>query len=215
MTERKHKTGWILLVIGTLALIITPFMIWGDQVDEWTLKFLKSAGSRPFLTASVLGGLLASDILLPIPSSIVSTGCGILLGTAAGTITSLAGMIISCITGYWLGRAFGRPAAIRLVGGKDIEKFEEVSRRFGIWALVIARPVPVLAEVSILFAGISRVPFPRFMLVTSLSNLGISLGYAAIGSLAADLNSFLTAFFAGICLPGLFMLVTRRLKKSS
>lgn len=210
MTDKHKKLGWSVLIVFLFALIIVPFMIWGERVDAWTNTFLETAQGRPVLVAGVLGGLLASDIIFPVPSSIVSTACGLFLGVTLGTLTSLAGMVVSCGLGYWIGRICGRPAAIKLVGEKDIERFERVSRRFGLWALVIARPVPVLAEVSVVFAGLSRMSFGRFMFITALSNLGVSLVYAVIGACAAELNSFLLAFFAGICLPGIVILVAGR-----
>ncbi len=201
------------MVAGVLALVIVPFMIWGDRVDGWTSVFLESAHGKPMLVMGVLGGLLASDILFPVPSSLVSTGCGMLLGLTVGALTSLVGMIVSCVSGYWLGRICGRPMAVKMCGEKDLDRFEAVSEKFGLWALVIARPVPVLAEVSVLFAGVSRISFSRFMFVTSLSNLGMSVVYAGIGAYAAELNSFLLAFFAGVCLPGLLMLGVKRHKR--
>jgi uncharacterized membrane protein YdjX (TVP38/TMEM64 family) len=206
MRSDGHKRfGWSFLVVSFLALVIVPYVIWGDQIDAWTSGFLETAHGKPGLAAGVLGGLLASDILFPVPSSIVSTACGLFLGVTLGALTSLIGMVISCGLGYWLGRICGRPVAVKLVGERDLKNFEGFSSRYGIWALVLARPVPVLAEVSVLFAGVSRMSFGRFMLATSLSNMGISVGYAAIGAYAADMNSFLIAFMAGICVPGLVM----------
>jgi uncharacterized membrane protein YdjX (TVP38/TMEM64 family) len=205
----KKNYGWAGMVIGVLALVIVPFMIWGERVDEWTGVFLETAHGKPLLVVSVLGGLLASDILFPVPSSIVSTGCGMLLGLTVGALTSLAGMVVSCGIGYWLGRICGRPMAVKMCGEKELDRFEAVSDKFGLWALVIARPVPVLAEVSVLFAGVSKISFSRFMFVTSLSNLGVSLVYAGIGAYADEWNSFLLAFFAGICVPGIIMLLAR------
>jgi len=197
------------MVGGLLALIIVPFMIWGAKVDAWTESFLEEAGSRPFLVAGVLGGLLGSDILFPIPSSIVSTGCGLLLGFTMGTLTSLAGMTVSCLLGFWLGASGGRPVANILVGGEGLARFQDMSRKYGLWAIVIARPVPVLAEVSVLFAGMGGISFTRFMLISTLSNLGVSMVYAAIGAYSASINSFLMAFLAGISVPGIAMLLLR------
>ena len=205
MGSEHKRFGWSILLVSVLMLVIVPFCIWGDQVDAWTETFLETAHGRPGVAAGVLGGLLASDILFPIPSSIVSTACGLFLGVTLGALTSLVGMVISCGLGYWLGRICGRPVAVKLVGEKDLTNFEGFSKKYGLWALVLARPVPVLAEVSVLFAGVSRMSFGQFMLITALSNMGISVGYAAIGAYAADMNSFLIAFLAGICVPGVLM----------
>ena len=206
---RHAAIKWVLLVVILLAIVLVPFFVAGGAIESWTKDFIDTAGEHPWLCAAVLGGLLASDILLPIPSSIVSTACGLLLGAAMGTSVSLLGMTISCILGYWLGRGCGRALATRLVSADDLDSFQSVHARFEDWAVVISRPVPVLAEVSVLFAGLSRMPAPRFFLLSTLANLGVSLGYALVGAYASSANAFFVAFVGAMLLPGLAMLLAR------
>ncbi len=209
MAENR-KRRWLLLGLIILAFILVPFLLFADAIEMWTQDFLESAGERSALVAAVLGTLLAIDILLPVPSSVVSTAAGLFLGFTGGMMTSLVGMTFSCSAGFWLGARFGRPIASRLVGTGELQRLEEISRRVGDWLIVVARPVPVLAEASILFAGMSRMPTHRFMLLTTLSNLGISAVYAGIGALSATLNSFLLAVAASILVPLLAMMIMRR-----
>ncbi|MBT3296134.1 MAG: VTT domain-containing protein [Verrucomicrobia bacterium] len=211
----RHRLQWIALVALFLALIIVPFMLYGDRVDAWTQGFLESAGGHKAVTGLVLGGLLASDILFPIPSSIISTGAGVTLGLVLGTLVSSLGMIVSCVLGYGLGAVCGRPLAVRMVGESDLARFEGLAARIGTWSIILARPIPVLAEVSVLFAGISRLPFTRFLLISSLSNIGISAVYAVIGAYSASTNAFLLAFLGALGLPGLGMLVLQRFRKGA
>jgi len=206
----NRKRRWLLLGLIILAFILVPFLLFADAIEMWTQDFLESAGERSALVAAVLGTLLAIDILLPVPSSVVSTAAGLFLGFTGGMMTSLVGMTFSCSAGFWLGARFGRPIASRLVGTGELQRLEEISRRVGDWLIVVARPVPVLAEASILFAGMSRMPTHRFMLLTTLSNLGISAVYAGIGALSATLNSFLLAVAASILVPLLAMMIMRR-----
>lgn len=206
----KRFLHWAALVGVILAIILVPFFLAGARIEAWTVEFLKTAGERPWLSGVVLSGLLASDIVLPIPSSIVSTASGFVLGAGWGTLTSFAGMTVSCVVGYWLGRSAGRPAAARLVGQDQMPRLERLNSRVGDWLLVICRPVPVLAEASVFFLGIVRVGFGRFMLLASFSNLAVSATYAILGATSASLNSFLLAFLASILIPGAFMLMMRR-----
>jgi uncharacterized membrane protein YdjX (TVP38/TMEM64 family)/ubiquinone/menaquinone biosynthesis C-methylase UbiE len=200
---------WVLLTSLIFAAILVPFILFGSQLEAWTEQFVKTASQQPGLVGLVLGSLLASDIVLPIPSSLTSTAAGFLMGFVKGLLTSLAGMTISCIIGYWLGRRLGRPVACRIVGNDGIERLEELSQRAGNWAIVIARPVPMLAEASVLFAGISGMPLAQYLLLSTLSNLGISAAYAAVGALSATVNSFLLAFAGSILLPLVAMLLVR------
>jgi uncharacterized membrane protein YdjX (TVP38/TMEM64 family) len=109
----QRKKGWLLFCAIILAFILLPFFLFGEYIEAWTGAFLESASSRPLLIAFVLSLLLATDIFLPVPSSVVSTAAGLLLGFIGGMMTSLVGMIVSCVVGFWLGARFGRPLASR------------------------------------------------------------------------------------------------------
>jgi len=204
----KSLVSWSLLGTVILLLILGPFFLWGAQIEDWTARFLETAAPQRGLVAAVLGLLLAVDILLPIPSSLVSTACGLFVGIIGGTLVSWAGMTLSCAAGFWLARS-GRPAVRRLMGERELERLQVLSARFGDWAIIICRPVPVLAEAAVLLAGMSGMRPGRFLLLTALANLGISAVYATVGALAATVNSFLVAFAAAILLPLAAMLLSR------
>ena len=207
---RKHPWRWLILTLLLLAVILIPFAMFGDRIEGWAQDFIETATHHPLTTAGVLGGLLSSDILLPIPSSIVSTACGKLLGFGIGTLTSFAGMTLSCILGFLLGKGAGGKAGSRLVGEGELERLEGLHQRFGAWIIVITRPIPVLAEAAVFLAGMGHMETRQFLIMSSLSNLGVSLAYAAIGAWAAEMNSFLVAFAAAMLLPGIAMLLAKR-----
>jgi uncharacterized membrane protein YdjX (TVP38/TMEM64 family) len=208
-TLSQSTYRWVLLCTGILAIILIPFFLFGEQIETWTETFLQSASDKSTLIAVVLGSLLAIDILVPVPSSLTSTAAGFFLGLPGGIATSLAGMTISCVVGYWLGARFGRPVASRLVGNDELTRLEKLSHRFGNWVIVVTRAVPVLAEASVLFAGISGMPMHQFLLLSTLSNLGVSVVYAAVGAFSANVNSFLFAFGGSILVPLVAMILTR------
>jgi hypothetical protein len=52
-------------------------------------------------------------------------------------------------------------------------------------------------------------PAPRFFLLSTLANVGISLGYALVGAYASSANAFFVAFAGAMLLPGLAMLLAR------
>lgn len=214
-TGRNRKTGrWVLLSAIVFGVILVPFALFGHQIEVWTEQFIESASQQSGWVALVLGLLLAVDILAPVPSSLVSTAAGLLLGFVKGAATSLAGMTISCAVGFWLAARFGRSMACRLVGEKELNRLERMSERFGSWVIVISRPVPVLAEASVMFAGLSGMPLHRFLLLSTLSNLGISAVYAAVGAFSATTSSFLLAFAGSILLPLLAMIATKPISRT-
>lgn len=198
------KIRWILLTIAILMVILAPFILFSEPIENWANYFFQSSPTE-LIAIMVIGTLLSIDIVAPVPSSIVSTAGGYFLGFIGGTIISVAGMTISCLIGYWLGARFGRPITERFVGQNEISRFESLQRKYGDWIIVILRSLPVLAETSILFAGIGNMKISRFIFLTTMSNLAISMVYAAVGAYSAHINSFLLAFIGAILLPGIMI----------
>lgn len=205
----KPWLGWTLLTVLTLAAILIPFAIYEQPITAWTQAFVDDPGNRA-AAAAILGGLLASDVLLPVPSSLVSTACGFVLGAALGVAVSWAGMTVGALIGYWLGRRPARALTRKLVGGQELRRAADAWRRWGDWAVVVCRSVPVLAEASVVFAGVNGMPLGRFLLAAGLANLGVSLVYGLVGAFALEAQSFLLAFAAAVALPGIALYFTRR-----
>jgi uncharacterized membrane protein YdjX (TVP38/TMEM64 family) len=210
MRTVKNNSSLVIFWIIVLLLILVPFAIAGQRIDTWVASLIASAHHAPLTTGVILSCLLAADILIPTPSSIVSTACGQLLGILGGTLASTAGMTISCVAGYWLGRTAGKAAAVKMATPEDLQRMRRLAGRYGDWMLIIARPVPVLAETSVFYAGISMIPFGRFLFLTTIANISVSIVYASIGAASLSVNSFLSAFAASIILPGIAMLTARR-----
>lgn len=213
MLNGRRVWGWALFWVLAMGLVLATFFLFGAAMDEWVMSRLAACRLRPLMTGLLVVGLLGSDILLPVPSSVVSTAGGYALGFVGGTLVSFVGLSISSLMGYWLGRLAAPAVLGRLLGVRESEAVRGVRSRWGDWVVVISRPVPVLAEASTLFAGASGMAFGRFVLMCSLANLGISGVYAAVGSLSADVDSFLAAFVAALVLPGIAMLVGRRVSR--
>jgi uncharacterized membrane protein YdjX (TVP38/TMEM64 family) len=211
-----HRTArWILLVALVLAVILVPFVMFGSSLDASAEAWVRSARERPLTVAAAVALLLTADVFAPVPSSIVSTLSGVFLGAIGGAAASALGLSLGCVVGYFVGGRIGRPAARSLLGSDEIERLESGWSRFGDGFVVVARPVPVLAEASTLFAGMSRMPLGRFFTLTALANVGISIVYATVGAWAANVQAFWLALTAAIVLPGLAMLVVGRVRDSS
>ncbi|MEI7900000.1 MAG: VTT domain-containing protein, partial [bacterium] len=168
-----------LLVLVLLAIIV-PFCLFGTSVNDWTRRLIAQAGTHRYMTGALLTALLAVDSVMPVPSSLISTACGLTLGFFGGTLASFIGMTLSSTTGYLLGRYASAPAET-LIGKEEVARLNAFHARHGIWVLLALRPVPVLAETSMLFSGLSRQALPQVVAVTALGNLSGSAVYAAVG----------------------------------
>jgi uncharacterized membrane protein YdjX (TVP38/TMEM64 family) len=198
---------WAVLWLILVGIVLLPFFFFEQQFNEFA-EGLTASGASRWLIAAAIFSLLALDVFLPVPSSIVSTAAGVLLGFGGGAAVVWVGMMAGCAVGYALGWR-GAGAARRLVGEDGIERASKLAHRYGDLTIVLCRPVPVLAEASVVFAGLVGAPLARFVRLTALSNLGIALGYAAFGALSLDINSFVFAFAGAMLIPGVFLLVSR------
>lgn len=213
-TTPAHALRWVLLSGIFVAVIVVPFLLFAQPIEAWIHQWLGSAADHQLLTALILGILLASDVVLPIPSSLVSTTAGALHGLWPGTLISTFGMNLSCTIGYGLGASAGRRLANRLIGPANLTQCEALQHRVGDWIIVVARSIPVLAEASTFYAGMGRMRLGRFIGLSALSNLGISLVYAAIGASVVQFSSFFLAFGTAILCPVVAMLLASKLNLS-
>jgi membrane protein DedA with SNARE-associated domain len=202
---------WAALGVCLLAAILIPLALVGSQLESAVAAIARLPDAVP--VSMGVAGLLAADVVLPIPSSLVSTFAGSRLGIALGALASTVGMTAGALAGYGAGRAFARPVTRRVVGSAELARAEALANRFGHWAVLVARPVPVLAEASVVLAGANGMPLPRFALLVTLSNLGISLVYACAGAYAATHSVFLVAFAAALGIPFAAILLARALPK--
>lgn len=198
---------WAVVWVVLIGLVLIPFFLFESEFNAFAAR-MTATGTAAWLAGASIFGLLALDVVLPVPSSIVSTAAGVLLGFWTGTAIVFAGMMVACLFGYALGaRAAG--AARRFVGDDGLRRADALMRRYGDYTIVLCRPVPVLAEASVIFAGLVGAPFGRFVVLSALSNLGIALGYAAFGAFSMQIDSFLAAFLGALILPGLAILIAR------
>jgi len=207
MKKIPYRT--LALFFAVALAIIIPFCLCGEAVTAWTHRLLSQTDAHRQTTGLLLVLLLASDIVMPVPSSLVSTACGMTLGFFGGALASFTGMTASSIIGYYLGR-YASSAADKLIGSNETGLLNEFQAQHGVWLLLVLRPVPVLAEASVLFSGLSRQPFARVFAVTSLGNAAVSLVYAAVGTWGRVSDSFFPAFGASMLLSGVLFLWLRR-----
>lgn len=204
---------WAIVCAVLVTAVLVPFLLFGGTfttLAEWLTR-----GTLPVrVVVPAVIALLALDVFLPVPSSLISAGAGALLGFWGGTLTIWVGMTAGCIVGYAVG-ALMAGRARQFIGDADLQRAGRLLDRHGIWALAACRAVPVLAEASVVFSGLAATRLRPFLLISSLSNLAIAATYSAVGHYALQVDSFLLAFLGALTLPALGMFVAGRLLLSS
>lgn len=158
---------------------LIPFAVIGELPGE---RWLSASGDSALRFGATGAGLLAIDVLLPIPSSLIGALLGGRLGFGAGFAWGFAGLCLGNLVGYGLGRLM--PARFA----------SEVPEAPALSLVFLSRPVPVLAEAVAITAGAERMPLAHFLAVAALGNAC----YA--GSLAGNGAALMPEGLAG---PGL------------
>jgi len=198
----KPQLRTLLLLAVLLAIPIIPFLIFGSTIESWVDQWRNEPATAPIVALMVVG-LLATDVLLPVPSSVISTIGGLRLGWFYGTLASWLGMTLGAVLGFAIARKWGRPVALWLSRESDLDRMQTTKDRFGAMSLIVTRAVPVIAEATVLLVGIQRMPWRSFLPPVLLSNLGVALAYSAFGDFAGR-HVWLPAVLAlAIALPPL------------
>jgi uncharacterized membrane protein YdjX (TVP38/TMEM64 family) len=210
-SRRAVKYGVFAAIL--LAIIIVPFVLFGTSLEAWTFGLMDAERSAPFI-AAVGTLLLAADVVLPVPSTVIAAGLGAMLGAPLGIAATALGLTIGCAIGYTLGRWLGHDFAERELGKADFAYLSGLLARYGLPLLALARPVPVLAEASVIAAGVLGLRASTVLLVTGLANIGFATVYAGLGASAEGLTGFLLAFALSLAIPGIALLVANRIRKA-
>lgn len=161
-------TRRLLLVIAAAMLIpIVPYLLIGELPGE---RWLSSTDSHALRFGAVAALLLAGDVVLPIPSSIVGTLAGARLGLSPGWLWIWLGLTAGNAMGFCAGRLlFGRVGA-------------RAPTAPTLFVLLVSRPVPVLAEATTFVAGAARTSWWSFLAACATGNAIYALALAANGA---------------------------------
>jgi uncharacterized membrane protein YdjX (TVP38/TMEM64 family) len=185
-----------LAVFSAVGLLFLGFFAAVSALDVPVFVDPLSAFDAARLPAALIGfGLLIADVALPVPSSVVMTAHGALFGVLLGAVLSLAGSVAATLTAFGVGRVGGRSLQ-RLVPADERERADEFLEARGAFAIVISRPLPILAETVAIAAGASSMTWRAALAAAIAGSLPIALLYALAGAVAASFGS--TALVFGV-----------------
>ena len=190
---------WLCVFVGLCLLVIGPFLLFGAKLEGAVVPVLGDGFG--YLQAILIILLLASDILLPVPSSLIATYSGAAFGLVTGAIITWVGLMFAAIAGLILGRGIGAAVVTRVFSTDEMTQARRFFETYGATGLVLTRPVPVLAEVAAFGAGLGYYPMPRYLVIMGLANAGLSIVYANLGTQAQASGSLLILLGASILVP--------------
>lgn len=207
-THKKNTLMFKRIVLPFLisaTLVIVTFVMFEDLERFLGALLMHMAGHKE-LYSWVSFFVLASDILLPVPSSIVMYTNGFALGLWQGALISLAALMLGSTIGYYLGKFTSMG-----VKAKDDSRASRFLEKYGIVSVLISRGIPILSESICVVCGYNRMPFRTYIILNLAGYVPLCLLYALFGSLGYDRNTFLISFGCSLLISAAFWLAGKKL----
>lgn len=199
------------ILIGAVAgaIILSKLLIenvLGIRSDSLIESWMGRAGTG---SAVVMISLLAADLFLPIPSSLIMVLSGAAFGVLWGSIFSLVGSIGGEWLGFELVRRYGRRASSKMVGDDELERLSRVFARHGAAVVVVTRALPVVMETMSVVAGLSNMNRGAFLIASLLGTAPIVVVYAYAGAVSRQTGSLIPGVIMLVAVAGLGWIVYR------
>jgi len=204
---------WIFTGVLLLAMLLLFFIVTALQMPFLAEDTSFLLSQKKWVAALAGIGLLIVDVVAPVPSSVIMVANGILFGAVAGTFLSVIGGAGAALVGYWIGTQ-GERVGKRWLGDEALPRANAFFCHYGMMAVIVSRPIPILAEAVSITAGISRMPKQNFFPAVLLGLLPTAIIYAVAGAYALNLKSGLYVFLAVMVLAGAVWIVGKLLMSS-
>jgi 3-dehydroquinate synthase len=200
VTSGRSGHGWRFLTIATAATSAAFLASYGLSVAlGWDLLErldLDEANAR----VAVLGVLaLALDALLPVASSLVMVALGSLFPIPVAFGLAFAGREAMSVICFVTGR-FGRGLAAM---GTTIDERSAASRlldRRGAYAILLSRPIPVVAESVLVVAGMTGMATRKALAAATLASACEAAAFVVLGHVASGFVTTATLWVVLIAL---------------
>lgn len=162
-----------------------------EIVIFWVMDVISALGYPGIFVLMTLESALIpipSEIIMPFSGFLVTSGRFELWAIAlAGAFGNLAGSWIAYALGYWGERTFVRKLIVKygkfiLLTEDEFETSIKIFQKYGQWVTAIARVLPAVRTVISLPAGIAKLSFLKFSILTFFGSLIWSyfLGYLGV-----------------------------------
>jgi len=171
-----------------------------EALAAWIIQVISDLGYSGIVLCMAIESAcipLPSEVIMPFSGYLVFAGRFSFWGTGvAGAIGCVAGSVASYAAGVYGGRPFIKKyGKYVLVSKHDLELADRWFSKYGDWAIFFSRLLPVVRTFISLPAGISRMPFWRFVVYTFLGSLPWCLLLSWIGMTMGEHWTSLSVYF--------------------
>ncbi len=176
MSQESFARRRAVALIALGLLLVAAAILWGpdlyhlladrESVQAWVSGF----GPWGPLISILLN--TAQVLLAPVPGQTVGLVNGYLYGVALGTLYSLVGVMLGSALAMGLGRWFGRPLVVRLVGQERLAPWDRIAQRQGPVFFFLVFLFPLVPDDLVCFViGLSPLPIPQMLVLSALGRL--------------------------------------------
>jgi len=206
-----------LIIIGVFALIFLLVNLTGlltvADIKTYLYEIQNTDKLKIFIVVAVL---LASDVFLSVPTILIVTYSGNILGFEQGLLASTLGMLISGTIAYMLCRWSGTKMLKLLIKDKkQIDEVNSIFHRLGYGMLIIARALPMLPEATCCLSGMMKFNFLKFLLYYLLGTLPYAIVLTYLGSISDADNPYPALIGIGIIYVSLYVIWFFKLRQKS
>nr|NLD40161.1 DedA family protein [Actinomycetales bacterium] len=138
------------------------------------MEWMGSFGVALLVALENLFPPIPSEIILPLAGFTASLGSFHLVSAIAW---ATVGSVVGAMALYYVGLALGRErtrkimGALPLVNARDIERTEAWFDKHGSWTVLLGRLIPIFRSLISIPAGVTRMPIPKFLLLTFVGSV--------------------------------------------
>lgn len=190
MNDRYHvTTKWLGLMILPLLYVLPPVRFYINWIADMLLTadfnslkqlILSSGIWAPFIS---VGLMILQSLIAPLPSLVLVLVNAWIFGWLKGAFYSWLGSLLGAALCFNLARWYGRPGMEKLFGRQKLKKADAFFRRYGTYAVLIARLTPILSFDLISYAaGFTAIDLRTFLLATAVGQTPALVLYSLLGT---------------------------------
>lgn len=164
-------------------------------ITSWIIEFIEKFGYF-----SIFALIAVENIFPPIPSEIILTFSGFMtthtkLTVPGVVLTATAGSVFGAAILYKIGSLLNAKrldsvidnyGAVLGLKAKDVHKAFSLFRRFKYWAVFLCRMVPIVRSLISIPAGMTKMKFGIFILLTTAGTLLWNLLLVSVGAVLGE-----------------------------
>lgn len=190
----------------SIVIVLITFGIF-QSMENYFSNILELLQENPVQFGIVSFLILASDIILPVPSTIVLYINGYFLGIISGSLVSIAGLMVGALIGYQIGKV-----SSNIFQSENNKKAHSILNTYGPAAIFLTRGIPILSESICFVCGYNRIDFTRYILLNFIGYLPVCVLHAIFGNLGYEGGGvFLLSFGCSIAMSVVFWFFGKKL----